>query len=165
MDGLVIRLGTPEDADVLARHRCEMFREMGVLGPEGYEQLHPASAAYFKKAIAEGSYLAWVGIVGEAVIAGGGMLLNVIPPRPGPDGRMLRLGPQGLIINVFVEQEWRRQGIAERLMRHMIEHARGSGVATLVLHASNQGRPLYERLGFKPTTEMRLFLSPEESSP
>jgi ribosomal protein S18 acetylase RimI-like enzyme len=62
-----------------------------------------------------------------------------------------------LIINVYVEPDWRQQGIAERLMRHMIDFARKSGIPSLVLHASEAGRPLYERLGFTPTGEMRLF--------
>jgi hypothetical protein len=29
-------------------------------------------------------------------------------------------------------------------------------IRRVVLHASDQGRPLYERLGFVPTNEMRL---------
>jgi ribosomal protein S18 acetylase RimI-like enzyme len=158
VDNLTIRRGTVEDSPVLARHRCEMFSEMGVLNTEGYKRMMPESTLYFQEAIRNKAYVAWVVCDGEAVVAGGGMQVNAIPPRPGPGGAMLRRGPQGLIVNVYVEREYRRRGVAERLMVHMIESARADGFATLTLHASDAGRPLYERLGFTPTTEMRLFL-------
>jgi hypothetical protein len=31
-----------------------------------------------------------------------------------------------------------------------------AGLAVITLHASDAGRPLYERLGFAPTNELRL---------
>jgi hypothetical protein len=43
-------------------------------------------------------------------------------------------------------------------MRTMIDWCRGEGFAAVYLHASNDGKPLYEALGFEPTTEMRLKL-------
>jgi GNAT superfamily N-acetyltransferase len=64
-------------------------------------------------------------------------------------------GPQGLIVNVFTERAWRRRGLAKMLMEQVIDGARTAGVSHLVLHASAEGRPLYEALGFRPTNEMR----------
>ena len=58
-------------------------------------------------------------------------------------------------MNVFTERAWRRRGIAEQLMQHVIDWSRSHGIARLVLHASPDGRSLYERLGFEPTNEMR----------
>src|SRR5206468_9194812 len=63
-------------------------------------------------------------------------------------------GPQGVILNVYTEKEWRRTGLAELVMRTIIEWSRANGVASLVLHASSMGRSLYERLGFLPSNEM-----------
>jgi hypothetical protein len=40
----------------------------------------------------------------------------------------------------------------------MIEWCRKQGLAMVYLHASQDGRSLYESLGFEPTTEMRLKL-------
>ena len=40
-------------------------------------------------------------------------------------------------------------------MEEVLHWARGSGLETLVLHASTEGRHLYEQLGFLPTNEMR----------
>ncbi|MFI5386106.1 MAG: GNAT family N-acetyltransferase [Fimbriimonadales bacterium] len=156
--GLTIRTGAADDAENLARHRCEMFREMGTLSDEGYAELMPASVAYFREAIPEGRYLAWLACDEDEVVAGGGMQVSQMPPRPGPAGRMLAPGPQGLILNMFVEPNWRRRGVATLLMAHMIEYARANGFPSLTLHASEAGRRLYEGMGFTPTSEMRLYL-------
>lgn len=158
VEELTIRLCKAPDAPILARHRCAMFLEMGTLSEEARSDLESASIRYFEAAIPAGDYVSWVVCNGDSVIAGGGMQINRILPRPGPDGGMMRQGPQGLILNVFVEKEWRRQGVAKRLMAHIIEFSRNAGIPRLVLHASDAGRPLYESLGFLPTSEMRLFL-------
>ena len=64
-------------------------------------------------------------------------------------------GNQGLIVNVYTEHEWRRRGLAAMLMTHLLNAAKVHNVVSLVLHASANGRPLYEKLGFVPTNEMR----------
>ena len=40
-------------------------------------------------------------------------------------------------------------------MRELLSWCRANGVESVVLHASPEGRPLYEQLGFTPTNEMR----------
>lgn len=76
-------------------------------------------------------------------------------PRPDTGGRELVGGPQGLILNVYTEPAWRRRGLAVLLMQRVLDWAAANGVKSLVLHASNDGRPLYEKLGFTATNEMR----------
>jgi hypothetical protein len=39
-----------------------------------------------------------------------------------------------------------------------IESCRERGLSAVLLHASDAGRPLYESMGFTPTSEMRLVL-------
>jgi hypothetical protein len=48
--------------------------------------------------------------------------------------------------------------LARRLMAEMLEYCRAQNIHTVALHASVDGRSLYESLGFKPTNEMRLAL-------
>jgi ribosomal protein S18 acetylase RimI-like enzyme len=55
-----------------------------------------------------------------------------------------------------VEPDWRRRGVAEALMRAVLDVLALRGIRRIVLHASDDGRRLYERLGFVPTNEMRL---------
>ena len=44
------------------------------------------------------------------------------------------------------------------LMRTLIDWCRAEGFNSVNLHASVDGRPLYEQLGFEATNEMRLGL-------
>ncbi len=66
------------------------------------------------------------------------------------------LGPEAYVMNVYVERMWRRKGVAALLMVRVLAHARGAGLGVITLRASDEGRPLYLRLGFAPTNELRL---------
>jgi Predicted acetyltransferase len=64
-------------------------------------------------------------------------------------------GRHAIVLNVYTDRAWRRRGVAEALMRAVINWAREERLDRLVLHASDEGRALYERLGFAATNEMR----------
>lgn len=49
---------------------------------------------------------------------------------------------------VLTHPEYRRRGLARRLMEHAIEYLEREGVEWIKLDATDMGRPLYERLGF-----------------
>jgi GNAT superfamily N-acetyltransferase len=59
---------------------------------------------------------------------------------------------------VFVYPEYRRRGIARALMSMAIAWARERGCSYVRLRASEQGRLLYEAMGFTATSEMQLAL-------
>jgi GNAT superfamily N-acetyltransferase len=157
-DDLLIRSAAPSDAALLAEHRVAMFREMGSIQPGWEPALRTASRAYFTEALASGEYVGWVARPLEAQappIAGAGVQLRSLLPRPNAPGDGLLLGREALVLNVYTEPPWRRRGVARRLMREIIGWAATAGVVRLVLHASTEGRPLYESLGFTATNEMR----------
>jgi len=154
---LSIRRATAADAGVLARHRADMFRDMGQLPADLRDTLVEAARAYFAAAVPDGRYVAWLAKaeVEGNIVAGAGLQLRELLPRPVPGGTRLVHGSQGLILNVFTEPAWRRRGVAAALMRELLRWCRANGIESLVLHASADGRPLYEKLGFTPTNEMR----------
>jgi GNAT superfamily N-acetyltransferase len=156
---IAIRRAGGPDARTIARHRVGMFRDMGSLAAADEADLLEAVTAFLGPALEDGRYSAWLATPLDRpseVIAGAGVLLWRTLPRPLPGGGLTE-GWQALVMNVYTEPAWRRQGIAERLMRALLAWTREQGIATVVLHASNEGRPLYERLGFTPTNEMRLI--------
>ncbi len=135
-----------------------MFRAMGQLDADLYPVLARHAQQYFTHAIPTGEYVGWFAVpVGErdTVIAGAGVQIRPILPRPDHTGTRLLAGEQGLVLNVFTEIAWRRHGIAGELMEHVLTWARERGLASLVLHALAEGRRLYERLGFVGTNEMQ----------
>lgn len=157
-DGITIRRAVEQDALTVARHRVLMFRDMGTLPAEQGPPLERAAEAYFRRAIPNGSYIGWLATPEgrpTEVIAGGGIQLREMIPRLQLDRTAVDLGPQGLIVNVYTEPAWRRRGIAELLMREILTFAKARGIDNVVLHASAEGRRLYEKLGFRQTNEMR----------
>lgn len=154
-----IRHAVPNDIPVLAYHRAAMFRDMGTLSPYQVEPLQRATEAYLEDAMRRGEYLAWIAEHAEApggILGGAGVQLRPILPRPRPGSDDLELGPEAIVLNVYVDPVWRRRGIAEALMRTLLDTLSERGIRRVVLHASDSGRQLYERLGFVATNEMRL---------
>jgi GNAT superfamily N-acetyltransferase len=153
-----IRFATPGDAETIARHRAQMFREMGDLADADYESLVSETAAFLRGALASGEYIGWLATPASnpaIVAAGAGLQIRPLLPHPQPGKRGLIAGRQGLILNVFVERPYRRHGLARSLVREVLAWAASHNIGSIVLHASRQGRPLYEQLGFVPTNEMR----------
>jgi GNAT superfamily N-acetyltransferase len=151
---LTIREATAGDVDVVMHHRRSMFADMGNRDPTALDAMDASSRPIFARALADGSYRGWlVEDAGGRVVAGGGIIRLPYHSSPrDPDPR------RAWIVNMYTEPEYRRQGLARRLMEAMIEWCRGQRMANVFLHASDEGRPLYEALGFTPTNEMRLPL-------
>jgi GNAT superfamily N-acetyltransferase len=76
------------------------------------------------------------------------------PPHPSHPEQAAR----GYILNVFVEPDRRGQGIAGGLMELAVAEGRRRGLQYMILHATAQGRPMYERLGWAQTSEMSIAL-------
>jgi ribosomal protein S18 acetylase RimI-like enzyme len=154
-----VRAAAAADIPTLARQRVTMFRDMAKLAPALEEPLERATAAYMNTAIPRGEYLAWVAesvAAAPAIVGGAGVQLRSILPRPREGAVDLELGPEAMVLNVYVEPGWRKRGVGEALMRALLDDLARRKLRRVVLHASDEGRRLYERLGFVPTNEMRL---------
>jgi GNAT superfamily N-acetyltransferase len=132
-----------------------MWVDMGRTGEERFALMQEAAREYFEQAIPAGSYRGYLAMNEDGAVIGGGGV--VVSAWPGVLGQ--RTPKRAMILNMYVEREYRRRGIARELMLAIIEWCRENGFTSVALHASDEGRALYEQLGFKPTNEMRLELS------
>lgn len=125
-DRVTIRRGTEHDAAVIAHHRTCMFRDMGRVDDNIAPALLAESARWAERAVAAGEYAAWLAYDDDApdrILAGGGALLRIVPPYPvgaGTSGGGVAAGRSAHFVNVYVEPEARRQGLARRIMREML---------------------------------------------
>ena len=69
-------------------------------------------------------------------------------------------GGTGWIGGVAVVPAHRRIGLGGALTEAIVEFLEGRGLATVLLHATALGRPVYERLGFVPETPYRTLSGP-----
>ncbi len=148
-----LRSAVPADIEVILRHRREMFREMGGNYERSLEQFEPASRRYFEVALQNGSYFALLAEINGEIAAGGGIVIAAWPGSP------LNFEPKrAWILNIYVEPDYRRKGLARTITERLIAWCAEQGFESVALHASQYGRSLYEKLGFKNTNEMRLVL-------
>ena len=56
-------------------------------------------------------------------------------------------------MNVYTRSEYRRQGIARKMVNMLIDETWKRGATEISLDATTMGRPLYESLGFTNSTE------------
>ena len=151
---LALRAATAADLDVVMHHRRSMFADMGNRDPAALDAMEASSRPLFARGLADGSYRGWLAEDEDGrVVAGGGIIMLSYHSSPhDPEAR------RAWIVNMYTEREHRRQGLARRLMEEMIAWCRAQPMTTIYLHASDEGRALYESLGFTPTNEMRLRL-------
>jgi GNAT superfamily N-acetyltransferase len=89
----------------------------------------------------------------DSVAAGAGLWLMDWPPHMIGNGAR-----RGNILNVYTQESFRRRGLARHLMEAILLWCREKSIDTVILHASPDGRSLYDALGFKATNEMRIQL-------
>ena len=151
LSGYRVRVATPADAALITHHRIAMFRDIGVLDEREVPALETATRAYLAEALPSGAYLGWMAEADDAVVAGGGVIMRQMLPRPGrPEG-----GEEAYVLNVYTEPAHRRQGLARALMEEILDWCRTRHVSRVSLHASDEGRPLYESMAFLASNEMR----------
>jgi GNAT superfamily N-acetyltransferase len=148
-----IREASLTDIPEIVRQRRRMYEDMNYNDLTRLEEMASLATEYLRKAMRDGSFRSWLASDGERIIAGGAVNISPWPSHP-YDLECRR----ATILNVYTDPEYRRQGVAQKLMQTMIEWCRLEGFARITLHASDDGRHLYESLGFEASNEMRITL-------
>ncbi len=131
-----------------------MFEAMGHNDKNALDLMDANFSDWVQGRVASGEYLGWFIADGDKLVAGAGLWLIPWPPHV-----LSQTGPRGYILNVYTEPDYRHRGFARRLLSQILEWCQQQKIDVVVLHASHEGYPLYESLGFAPTNEMRLQLS------
>jgi GNAT superfamily N-acetyltransferase len=147
-----IREVVPSEAAIILHHRRSMFRDMGEGTIEELDGMVKVAGPWLDRALADGSYRHWVALDNSGrIVGGGGVLLCPWPANPKDPCTQ-----RAVILNIYTEREFRKRGIARLVMMAIIDWVKSKGFRAVNLHASKEGRTLYEKLGFEATNEMRL---------
>jgi len=149
-----IRRAVAGDAALIARQRRCMFEDMGETDASKLAVMAAESLPWLSRKLSANEYLGWFAVApDDSLAAGAGLWIIEWPPT------MMDLsGRRGMILNVYVHREHRRRGLARQLTQTALDWCRENRITVVTLHASRDGRPVYEQLGFQPTNEMRLLL-------
>jgi ribosomal protein S18 acetylase RimI-like enzyme len=138
-----VRTVGPDDLELICHHREEMFRDAGSDG-QSLTTMTENFRPWLAPRLGDGSYFGFILTRGGEPAGGVGLMLIDWPPHPlhPADDR------RGYVLNLFVEPEFRRRGLARQLMQLAEAELARRGVSLLILHATEKGRPLYMELGW-----------------
>ena len=98
---------------------------------------------FYQTRLSDGTFAAWVAIVVGEIIATSGISFTEKPPYySNPTGKI------GIVSNMYTLPQYRRQGIAKKLLNFAITAAREHGCGVIHLTASDAGACLYQHCGF-----------------
>ena len=144
----------------LEEKKLETFIEMRIrqLREEGATEdfdLKPALRDYYKRHLADGTYISWLAVdsdAGNKIIGTSGMSFVEKPPYFScPSGKI------GLLSSMFTDPNYRRLGIARELLDRVVKEARAYGCGTVQITASDMGVLLYTNYGFEKNGNFMQF--------
>lgn len=155
---LETRRATIDDTELITRHRKAMFADADSAPEPVLEEMGRNFEPWVRRMLVDDKYVGWIiRDRNRAVASAGFLLLDWAPHYLDPTGEQ-----RGYVLNVFVEPEYRRRGLAQALMSECMDEARRRGVRVVALHASKKGQPVYEKLGFTTSNEMLFMDQPTE---
>lgn len=139
------KIATLKDIELLTRSRIEVLRAANKLDLSvDMSEVEAASRKYYEKALADGSHLAILVMDGDSFIGAGGVsFYEVMPTYHNPSGK------KAYIMNMYTNPNYRRQGIAFKTLDMLVQACKSRGITQISLEATDMGRPLYEKYGFK----------------
>lgn len=144
MDNLIYRQAEADDIDNLVRLRFEYVKaDYGVIDAETEAALRTQLNEYFPAHL-NNDIFGFLCFDGEKAVS---MVLLYIMDKPAfvttPSGK------SGTLLSVVTLPEYRRKGIAGRLVKTALEKAEQLGADFVELQATADGAPLYKKIGFK----------------
>lgn len=147
------RKATIEDLDILVATRIEVLRAANRLDASvDMSEVERQSRDYYSKAMANGSHTAYLVFDEDKFIGAGGVsYYRVMPTYHNTSGE------KAYIMNMYTASDYRRQGIAYKILDLLVQDAKSRGITAISLEATDMGRSLYEKYGFvKMNDEMEL---------
>ncbi|MDZ8224149.1 GNAT family N-acetyltransferase [Nostoc sp. ChiVER01] len=144
-----LRQANLQDLEALIQLRLELLREAGdIKGNSDTANLAEATRKYFAEKMPQNDFLAWLAEVDSQIVATSGLVFFQRPPYNGNLS-----GSEAYIMNVYTIPMWRGQGIATALLKEIISFVRATEAKRLWLHATEDGKRIYEKLGFVSTSK------------
>ena len=148
----LLRPAKPEDYSLLADAFYKMWFDNGMTADDFISDWKQSTLTFMADTTRNNQGNAFVAEADGNVVGAAQCLISrkLYPQALKPDVRR-----DGYIWGVYVDPEYRRQGLATRLTKACMAYLQEIGCTRLILHASPGGQPVYAAFGFGPTNEMR----------
>lgn len=153
MSHFVVETGGIKDLDLLVRHRLKMWEAIFPEKTADIQSAEEQTRKWIRDTIQRGALIPFIARTDEGDVAGSGcVLIREDQPRPSSDQVY-----NPYLLSVYTEKDFRKKGVATRILEESIRWSKDRGFDRMILHASPEGRSLYEKAGFTATNEMRLW--------
>ena len=143
----MIELKQMSDLDQLLAWRREVIENVFDTIPS--DELMEQNRDFYIRHLADGSHLAFLALEdGEEAGCGAVCLTEELPS---PDNHS---GKCAYIMNIYVREKFREQGVAHAIVIRLIEEAKKRGADKIYLETTPQARPVYESIGFHDLPDM-----------
>jgi GNAT superfamily N-acetyltransferase len=143
-----IRVAGPGDVEAFCDLRIALFEGFAPEDRGDLDLLRRETRAAFLELLASGDARVWLAEDRDGRALGTAALL-VVRRFPSPQNPTRR---EGYLAHMYVRAEARRRGVGSALLRAALDATRDEGLVRLRLHATDDGRALYERFGFQAKT-------------
>jgi ribosomal protein S18 acetylase RimI-like enzyme len=138
-----------KDLDLLVAGRLEVLRDANKL-PANAEmaEVEAETRKYYSESFEKDSNVTYLVYDGSRWIAAGSVsFYRIMPTYHNPSGK------KAYIMNVYTHPDYRRKGIAMKMLELLVAEARNRGIGQISLEATEEGKPLYEKFGFTQMKE------------
>ena len=141
---MIFEKARAEDIADLVRMRIEyLLEDYGEIPSGTLSAISGRLPAYFERHLNR-DLIAFVCRDGDMIAGCCFLYVSEMPPNPAfPHGKT------GTALNVYTKPEYRRRGIAGKLMEALLSEAEEMGLDFVELKATDAGYPLYRSLGFE----------------
>lgn len=154
MNEITYYIATAADATTLADLRISFALELtGTQPHDVVEALRQQMNTYFAQAAQDGSCISVI-----AQSDGRPVGIGSVHVRRVPGNFKNPTGVWGYIMNMYTLPAYRRRGICSGILQKLVEEGRRQGIGAFELHATDEGRLVYEQHGFAVHNEPTLRL-------
>lgn len=144
-----IRTATLDDIPELITLRKKQLIDEG---STANEDIDTGLYKFFLSKILDNSMVELVAEVDDEMIATAAFIVYDFPPSFSN-----KTGKKGYIASVYTKPEYRRQGIATTLVNRVVAIGKERGITKFFLQASDLGKPVYLKCGFKNTGDWLIY--------
>ena len=134
------KIGMTDIDRFIELRRIQLLEE----GSEAICDITESLRDFYNRHLSDGTFVAWVAVFDNEIIATSGMSFTEKPPYyNNPTGQI------GIVSSMYTVPEYRRRGIAKKLLELIVNEAKEYGCGVVYITASDEGAKLYQACGFE----------------
>lgn len=141
---MILRKATIQDIDLLIKLRFDyLIEDNGSLVQNEKIIIQEQLREYYGKHIQDNTFIGVIAEIDNRIASTAYLAISEKPANPA-----FITGKTGTLLNVLTYPDFRRKGIATKVITFLIDEAKRMGVSSIDLSATSDGKLLYEKMGF-----------------